>query len=236
MRYFRSLWRKIKRLFSHKDSSRPADPIVEHPVDPIVPIEEGEIDTVDNGSWKEPDWTYLFDNATLDENRIDEIKHVCDKIYKNKERYEKVAKDVNPKMPWWFVAVLHYRESSLSFAGVLHNGDRIIGTGRKTYHVPKGRGPFDTWEEAAVDALQGFAHHKDWDVYNCLKKAERFNGLGYRRRGVGEYSPYVWAGTSIHDETGKYVADGRYSNTAVEKQLGVAAIIIGLRDYYAVKM
>lgn len=184
-----------------------------------------KIDTVDDGDWKDPDFTYLWDNCKIDPERIDEIEFNRRLIMDNQHRYEGVAKQVNDKMPWWFVALLHYRESSLSFKGVLHNGDTIIGTGRTTYRVPKGRGPFETWEEAAVDALANFRRHVDWDVYNCLMKCERFNGLGYRRRGVGEYSPYLWAGTTMHDETGKYWADGKFKDDAEEKQLGVAAIL-----------
>ena len=70
-----------------------------------------------------------------------------------------------------------------------------------------------------------------------LEFSERFNGLGYRSKigdsGKIELSPYVFAGTNLHDETGKYVADGKYSQTAKEAQLGVASIIIGLNKVRA---
>ena len=72
------------------------------------------------------------------------------KLLRNKVRYEKVGKPLG--IPWWWIAICHHRESSGNFAGVLHNGEHIIGTGRKTRLVPAGRGPFASWEEAAVDA------------------------------------------------------------------------------------
>jgi hypothetical protein len=114
------------------------------------------------------------------------------------------------------------RESSCNFAGVLHNGEHIIGTGRKTTLVPKGRGPFSSWSEAAIDAIKLHGLHKiaDWPIERLLYEAERFNGWGYLRRGP---SPYVWAGTNWY-KAGKYIADGVYSATHVDSQLGVAII------------
>ena len=213
---------------------------------------EHEKDLVNDGDYKNPDWTYLWDNATLDTHRLSEIDWYCSRIMDNKDKYKEVAyvgrdmairhfDKVVDSSPWWFIAGLHVRESGLSFKGVLHNGQQILGTGRKTTWVPKNRGPFDTWEESAVDALftlKGYHKVTNWSIYDCLARAERFNGLGYRRKigdkGKGEYSPYVWAGTVFHDETSKYVSDGRYDKYAKEKQLGVASIWIRLRDHYKV--
>lgn len=232
---FKRLWRY---LFSKKRRVPTPTPIVvDVPVEVVVTVpENSEKDTEDNGYWKAPDWSFLWDNSTVDAHRLDDIKGECEIIMKNKKRYEPVADKIG--CPWWFIAALHYRESSLSFKGALHNGDRILGTGRKTYRVPKNRGPFKTWEESAIDALELKKYHlqDDWSVYDCLRKAERFNGLGYRHKGSGEYSPYVWAGTNMHDETGKYVSDGRYKNSAVERQLGVASLWKGLQVFSDVEL
>ena len=51
--------------------------------------------------------------------------------------------------------------------------------------------------------------------------AETYNGLGYHYR--GRPSPYVYAGTDQYTR-GKYVADGVYSATAVDAQVGVLAL------------
>jgi hypothetical protein len=114
------------------------------------------------------------------------------------------------------------RESSCNFAGVLHNGEHIIGTGRKTTLVPKGRGPFSSWSDAAIDAIKLHGLHKitDWSIERLLYEAERFNGWGYQPRGP---SPYVWSGTNWY-KAGKYIADGVYSATHIDTQLGVAII------------
>ena len=193
-------------------------------------------DASNSGDGKNPDWTYLWDTLKLDKDRESIIKKTCAKIVENKHIYAEVSDMFGNNIPYWFIASLHYRESSLNFKGVLHNGEKIIGTGKKTTLVPKGKGPFETWAEAAYDALLEYKKYNNWDIYTCLKRSELFNGTGYRHRigdsGVIEYSPYVFAGTNQHDETGKYVADGSFSTTAREDQLGVAALYKGLQLFF----
>jgi lysozyme family protein len=78
-------------------------------------------------------------------------------------------------------------------------------------HVPAGRGPFTSWEDAAFDALAmcpPFAsRNKDWSPGGALTMLERYNGLGYAAKGVP--SPYIWSGTDQY-VSGKYVADHIY--------------------------
>ncbi len=155
--------------------------------------------------------------------RLPEIDAAARAIIAGKARYRAV--EAATGVPWAFVGVLHYRESSCDFRGVLHNGEQILGTGRKTRLVPAGRGPFATWEEAAHDALaiKGYAPGTpEWSVPRCLFEGERFNGFGYRYRGVP--SAYLWSGSDQYAR-GKYVADGVWSSTAVDKQMGIAPLM-----------
>lgn len=161
--------------------------------------------------------------------RSTDINAQAAKIAANRSRYELVSKATG--VPWDVIGVIHYRESSNDFGGVLHNGQKIIGTGKKTTLVPKGRGPFSTWEEAAIDALVNchphLARNKDWSLGTTLDKLEAYNGLGYRNKGLP--SPYLWAGTDQYVK-GKYVADGKFDPNHVDKQLGVAPILMKLRE------
>jgi lysozyme family protein len=143
-------------------------------------------------------------------------------IIKNEARYRVIQKETG--VPWFFVGALHMRESSCNFNGVLHNGEHIIGTDRKTRLVPRGRGPFSTWEEAAVDALKlkGMDRTRSWPIERIGFAAELFNGLGYANRGVN--SPYLWAGSN-HQQPGKYVADHVWDAKATDKQMGVMTVI-----------
>lgn len=167
--------------------------------------------------------------------RSTDINAAAAKIEANRKRYEAVSKATG--VPWDVIGVIHYRESSNDFAGVLHNGEKIIGTGKKTTLVPKGRGPFSSWEEAAIDALVNAppqaAKNKDWSIAGTLDILERYNGLGYRKKRLP--SPYLWAGTDQYVK-GKYVADGKYDPEHVDKQLGTAAILMRLRDMEADKV
>lgn len=165
--------------------------------------------------------------------RSTQINERADKITANRARYEAVSKATG--VPWDVIGVIHYRESSNDFAGVLHNGEKIIGKGTKTKLVPKGRGPFSTWEEAAIDALVNappqLAKNKDWSIGATLNALERYNGLGYKNKGLP--SPYLWAGTDQYVK-GKYVADGKFDPNHVDKQLGAAAILMKLREMESV--
>jgi len=164
--------------------------------------------------------------------RSTQINAQAEKIVSNRSRYEVVSKATG--VPWDVIGVIHYREASGSFTGVLHNGEKIIGTGKVTRLVPKGRGPFSTWEEAAIDALVNTspyaAKNKDWSIAGTLDILERYNGLGYRNKGLP--SPYLWAGTDQYVK-GKYVADGKYDPNHVDQQLGVAPILMKLREMEA---
>lgn len=148
-------------------------------------------------------------------------------ILENKNKYINVARQFN--MPWEVVGAIHSLEGSLGFNKCLHNGERIIGTGRKTRLVPKGRGPFDTWEDAAIDALEMKRRimPANWTVGNTLDFLERYNGLGYRRWHKDVNSPYLWSGTSYYTK-GKYVSDGKWSSRAVSKQVGAVPLLINL--------
>lgn len=146
---------------------------------------------------------------------------VANRIKNNQSTYEEISKETG--VPWWFIGLIHYRESNLDMDTNIANGQSFR---KKTTLVPEGRGPFSSFKEAAIDALVDCppyaARNKDWSAAGALTKLEEYNGLGYANKGIP--SPYVWAGTDQYTE-GKYVADGVFSPTAVDTQLGVAGIL-----------
>ncbi len=164
----------------------------------------------------------LLDSKKADADKA--ARYIIDHL----DRYEAVAKQIGKPGLGPLIGANHWREASGSFAGVLHNGERIIGTGRRTSLQPKNRGPFSTWEEAAVDALKikGWDKIAAWPIDRWLYEAERFNGWGYFLYHK-ENSPYVWAATTLQ-QRGKYTSDGKYSESAWDQQLGVAAILLAL--------
>jgi len=146
---------------------------------------------------------------------------VAGRLVGSKARYQTVASRTG--VPWFIIAVIHEREASQDWLGSLAQGDPW---NKVSVHVPVGRGPFQSWEDAAVDALVDCAPHaarwKDWSAGGALTLLEQYNGLGYANRGVP--SPYVWAGTDQY-RSGKYVRDGVYDPIVVDRQLGCAGLL-----------
>ena len=159
--------------------------------------------------------------------RAEEALKSAQGILEDRARYENVEKSSG--VPWFFIGPVHHRESNRSFAGVLHNGERIIGTGRKTRLVPAGRGPFASWDEAAIDALrlQKLDQVDEWTLARILFEFERYNGFGYIKQRIN--SPYVWAGTNLQ-QPGKYVRDGVFDRNHMDRQLGCAAMLAKLME------
>lgn len=181
-------------------------------------------------------WTYaatqagyrnLWNKIAIKQSDAADTDRFARKIIAAEARYKKT--EASTGVPWFFIGALHMRESACNFAGVLHNGEHIIGTGKKTRLVPKGRGPFSSWEAAAVDALRLKNLHKvtDWNVSRMGFEAERYNGLGYTKKGVN--SAYLWAGSNL-EQRGKYIADGVWGSNADDKQIGVMTVLKRLAE------
>lgn len=150
-----------------------------------------------------------------------QFEAAANKIKAHSDRYKAVEKLTG--VPWQVIGVIHLREGNCDFGTYLGNGQSLS---RKTTIVPKGRGPFASWEDGAVDALKNAppkaALNKDWSIGGTLDKLEEFNGLGYRQMGVA--SPYLWSGTDQYVK-GKYVADHKYDPKFVDQQLGCAGVL-----------
>lgn len=151
------------------------------------------------------------------------------KINATKIVYDQIVKALGGKMPWYFPALLHYREdSSLSQRVYLGNGERIIGSGELTKLVPKHRGPFANFQQGAVDAFKvvGLDRVTDFSLGGTLFAASRWNGLWYLAHHV--VSPYLFAGTTAY-HSGKFVADGKFDPNAVDKQIGIAVLMKAMK-------
>lgn len=141
-----------------------------------------------------------------------------------KSRYQAVEKITG--VPWFIIAVIHEREASQSWSGNLAQGDPW---NQVSVHVPRGRGPFQSWQSAAIDALTNCAPYAaknhDWSIGGSLTLLEEYNGLGYASRSLP--SPYVWSGTDQY-KNGKYVRDGVFDPFVVDVQLGCAGLLLAM--------
>jgi lysozyme family protein len=157
------------------------------------------------------------------------------RIIANKTAYLRVERETG--VPWFVVGAKHLREAGLSFTRWLHNGDPMrdkSGRPLRTTHVPANRPPDPSvdWFGGAYDALvtlKGYDKIKVWGPEHVAYAGESYNGFGYRNPSINIPSPYLWGGTN-HQQRGKYIADGVYSRTAWDTQIGVMAVIKAIME------
>lgn len=163
-------------------------------------------------------------NLQIRPARLGEANATARKAINGKATYQQVERLTG--VPWYFVALCHYRESNFDFDTYLGNGESLKLV---TCLVPKGRGPFASFVDGAVDALriQHFVGTQDWCIARTLYRLECFNGLGYHAKGVN--SPYLYGGSTLYGpaeaKAGKFVADHVFDPSHVDSQLGTAVIL-----------
>jgi uncharacterized protein (TIGR02594 family) len=173
----------------------------------------------------ESDYESLWAGMTIRRERAEAVTLVARKLIANKARYQAVA--AKTRVPWFVIAALHNRESNADFSTYLGNGEPL---NRVTRIVPKGRGPFTSWEAGAIDALaldgldQVAVAVAAWTPQRACYEIEKFNGFGYRTHHPAVKSPYLWSFSNQYS-CGKYVADGRFDAGAVDAQCGAIPII-----------
>lgn len=176
-----------------------------------------------------PDYVTLWNSATLNTAQAAMIDYFFHKAIALQAKFEKV--EIETGIPWWLIGFICGRETAFDFTRCLHNGDRCIGNGLKTVRVPAGRGPFPTWESAAIDAIKyKFPNPpRKMTISKALELGERWNGLGYVAYHPTVNDPYLWSGTNLYT-SGKYQSDGKWDKDLADAQCGLAAFMMKLSD------
>lgn len=177
---------------------------------------------------------HRWDVMHIKPSHLADLNAIAARLIAAKDRYVEIEKATN--VPWFVVAVIHWRESSENFARQLAQGDPL---GKVSTHVPRGEGPYynhpndvplhDAFYRSALVALIDDPPHaakwKDWTPGGALTLLEEYNGLGYA--GMGKASPYNWSGSDQYSR-GKYDSDGHYNQNIVDAQEGCAPIIAAM--------
>ena len=173
-------------------------------------------------------WSGIIVGANLmGKQQRGHITWYVNQLRKGKERYKQatvlIKEQTGMYVPWQIIGVLHGLEASFNFNKQILNGQPW---NRKTTWVPKGLGPWESWEHSCV---QGFLHEtahnplpETWNVEGTALFLERWNGMGYWR--IKRPSPYLWSYTSAQ-VSGKYVSDGKYDSRAISLQVGGMAML-----------
>lgn len=163
------------------------------------------------------DW---WNQMTIKPERLAEFTKDAKFAIAHKDRYLEVEKATG--LPWMMVAILHRRESDSDF-------DTYLGNGQSLHHVttivPKGRGPFASFLEGAIDAVkvEGWRDVSDWRLEKMLYYTLLFNGA------YSAQSPYVWGGTNIQ-QRGKFIRDHVYDANVWDPQPGTAPLFKTIAD------
>ena len=176
------------------------------------------------------EYSNLWAEMAIRREKLPEVDTIIERIVRHKETYRSVERLT--RVPWFAIAIIHNIEAGGDFNTHLHNGDPLTA---RTVHVPAGRpgsgNPPFTWEKSAVDALEydGLTQVTDWSTEHLAYLFEGFNGWGYRLYHPHVKSPYLWS-FSNHYTNGKYVGDGRWSETAVSRQCGAMLLLKRLQE------
>jgi lysozyme family protein/peptidoglycan hydrolase-like protein with peptidoglycan-binding domain len=169
-----------------------------------------------------PRYRQLWDTMKIHPDVVNRADAAAEKILAGKDRYVPIERKTG--VPWFYIGVVHHRESDNNFNTYLGNGQPL---NRRTTIVPIGRGPFESFEAGAIDALQheDMIGITDWSLERIAYLLEAFNGFGYQSKGVN--SPYLWAGSNQYT-SGKYVADHDFRPDVVDRQLGSMVVLARL--------
>jgi len=165
----------------------------------------------------------------LSTSQLQDMETFISHWHQHRSRYENVSRKTN--MPAKLIAALHWRESTGNFNTYLHQGDPL---GRPPVNWPTNIPTFHNWEDAAVHALNQKKSLQNQlemsaDTTNAASiatYAEGYNGLGYHYRNTP--SPYVYSGSNQYS-SGKYVSDGQFSSSTVDRQMGVIPMVGALQ-------
>lgn len=169
-----------------------------------------------------PEYEALLARMTI--TRQQEVDAVATKLIEHVREGRYTAVSLKTGVPIVWMAASFEREASSNFNDSPAQGDpwREVSV-----HVPRGRGPFESWAAAAIDAYHidsldqvGAAN---WTAARACFEGELFNGFGYRAHGI--HSPYLWAGSNNYAK-GKYVADGAWDPNHVDTQLGIVPVMM----------
>jgi len=161
-------------------------------------------------------------NVHVNPSRAAEVDSVARRLIKPYylDQYQAVLDRIG--VPVVVQATICEREDSNDFSKNPAQGDPWNA---RSVHDPKGRGPFPSWVEAAIDAFHECDHLDDnsapWSLPYACWKWEAYNGFGYRARGLR--TPYVVGGTNLQ-QPGKFTADDKFDFQETDVQIGCLPI------------
>lgn len=165
-------------------------------------------------------YSTLWRTMVVKPEKIPTIDRIANKLIAGKTRYQSIERKTS--VPWTVVAIIHQMECGGDWSLNLAQGDPW---NRVSTHDPKGRGPFTSWEAAAIDALSidGTDKVAAWGIERLCYELEKYNGFGSRNQGIN--TPYLWSYSNQYTR-GKYIADHDWDPNAISGQVGAMPLLL----------
>lgn len=171
--------------------------------------------------------------ATVVVTRATEAEETAKRLNQHTDIFLKIQEKTGVPAIWTLPT---WEREGPSLSAYLGNGDSLLHV---TKDVPRQRGPFKTpdgkpdFVAGAIDSLH-YDHidavPQPWTPARAVYEWEAWNGFG--PRGHGRVSGYPWSGTKFYEppdgKGGKYVADGQWSGSTVDAQIGTVPIMLAL--------
>jgi lysozyme family protein len=172
------------------------------------------------------EYTNLLANMVIASEREAELDARAKVILARAENEDYAAVSAETGVPKLWAMASFEREAGSDYRLSPAQGDPWDEVSR---NVPRGRGPFASWADAAIDAYRLDGLDKvgaaNWTWARGCYYGELFNGFGYRSHGVN--TPYLWSWSNNY-RRGKYTADGEWSLSTIDQQCGMIPLIVAL--------
>lgn len=180
-------------------------------------------------------WTHRFNTMHILPQHLPAVQQAAHRIQGYKVSHYDQASHLTG-VPWDVIGCIDALEESFDHTAYLGNGEPL---NRVTRLVPKGRGPWHSWQEGAADALKMAMRAQaigtfDQEIGFCLHFLEWYNGAGYAH--MDKISPYIFSfsdlytgGKFVETKDSKGVYHSHYDPKLVSKQVGAACILKLLR-------
>lgn len=259
------MWKKLIEFLSKLFSKAPAvvaptpipsphveEPVVVQPAPVVAPIARPKDLPASNHYASNSamilaaEYRYLYPLITVEAKFQHEVSVSAQIAVKQKAMYGGTV------VPWYVIAAIHHLEGGANPATQILNGQKW---NQKSTIVPKGCGPFSSFEESLKFAITRYASAASWNIDLSKKNwndigwvfwfLESWNGFTYRKLKNPNTtplnaSPYIYSGAVLNGNPlfvkGKDVSDGNFQAEAPSSEVGAMAFIKYLESSGAIKI
>jgi len=163
-----------------------------------------------------PEYLKMIANAVISFDRIADVTRAISNIKAHAQIYQAIATGTG--IPWDEIGDIHMREGGNNLGEDLIDGTPCD----PATFIPDSIQKIHAWFDKT-----GYQVPAKWDAAERLYLAEKWNGFGPRHHGI--HTGYSWATTNFYIK-GKYDRNGHWDPNLVDKQVGIASVMLIMRE------